>query len=138
MTDTVRDVLLIETHRIIASAASNMVAKTQEASANAVAYPPGSELSSEEQAALQSLQLDDHARSALRKLAADACAATLFDFFNLMDATADPEVVEWDDTWLGAQFSEKRDDAHYDMLHDDFYELYWRFVQMNSSGDGAA
>jgi len=114
-----RDALFIEIHKAIEESAES-VAQLQ---TSHLSYPPGVELTPEETAALQTLNLSAVARSALRRLAANACSYPLFQFFCLLDGVADPE-SEPDDVWLGATLAEKPDEDE-PMLHDEFYESYW-------------
>jgi len=67
-----------------------------------LAYPPDNALSAQEELALRSMKLSAVQRSALQKLIADGCATAFFHFFNLIDATGDPEVKPPRGTWLGA------------------------------------
>ena len=91
-----------------------------------LSYPPGIELTSEENEALSALQLSEHAKSGLKKLVADACAYPSFHFFSLLDAVVDPD-AELDDVWLGATIEPACDETEDEdlMLHDQFYKTYW-------------
>ena len=149
--ETIRHVLLVELHSLIAGAATVAVAKLgvqqepDEAGALSseknpplastvrgfVAYPPGDGsgpiLSEEEQRALGELKLSSAARSALSKVFADASASVIFRFLALIDGVGDPEVVPVDG-WVGASLGVPIRDDH-DMLHDAFYETYWAYVK---------
>lgn len=137
MTDEqVRRTLLLEVHRCIESAADDAVAKVglrRSRPAPALGeidpealltYPPTGNLTDEEDEALRSMAVSPLERSALAKLIADGCAAAFFHFFNLIDATGDPEVTPAPETWLGAWLVAPTDDRDRDMLHDGFYETY--------------
>lgn len=89
-----------------------------------LSYPPKDVLSSEELDALGGLKLSASAVIAIERLVADACAATLFHFFCLMDSVADPEVVKVEH-WSGAEFVSPREEG--DFLHDDFFDTYWAY-----------
>jgi len=87
-------------------------------------YPPENRpLTSAEARALQAFKLTRVQQSALRKLVAEACAATMFHFFCLMDAVGDPCTVPTK-RWSGASFAERREGP---MLHDEFGDLYWEY-----------
>jgi hypothetical protein len=134
--------LLVEAHHCIAHAAKEAAAKIGlgrggpapgrgESSGPALlAYPP-STLSPEEEQALQSMKLSAAERSAIEKLIADGCAAAFFHFFNLIDATGDPEVKPPRDTWLGAWVVAPKDDRDREMLHDGFYEAYEEYERLS-------
>jgi len=134
--DEVRRTLLLEAHRCIQNAADEAVGKLgQRRSRPApppgeidpealLAYPPTNTLTAEEDERLRAMTLSSLERSALTKLIADGCAAAFFQFFNLIDATSDPEVTTPEGTWLGAWVVAPKDDRDQDMLHDGFYETY--------------
>jgi|SRR5262245_47178257 len=137
MTDEqVVQTLLLEVHRCIDVAAEESVAKLgtqrrQPAPAEGqhdpealLVYPPDIHLSPEEDHALRSIQLSTAERSAIRKLIADGCSRAFFDFFNLVDATGDPEVKPPRETWLGAWLVAPKDDRDRELLHDGFFESY--------------
>ena len=71
-------------------------------------------LTSAEELALRRLKLTRAERNALRKLIADACNATMFHFFCLMDAVGHPHVVPAK-RWQGASFAARKEGP---MLHD--------------------
>lgn len=116
----VREALFWEIHKAIDEASGSVV---NELGAAELSYPPGVELTPEENAALAGLRLNDAAQSGLKKLVADACAWPLFHFFSLMDGVADPE-AERNEDWRGATI-EKKGEGDDVMLHDELYETYW-------------
>ena len=126
MNEKQRATLLIELHREI-EAAADTLASTLSAShsTSEPTYPPNGGLTGSEHAALASLALGAHGMSAVRKLAADAIATTVFSFFNLLDGTADP--VGYGDFWPGFEIVERREEheAGEMFLHDAFMESYW-------------
>ena len=138
--------LLLEAHRCVNSAAGEAVAKiglprirpTSPAGdfdpEALLAYPPTNGLSPEEDQAIRSMTLSTVDRSALQKLIADACAAALFRLFNLIDATADPEVKPQRGTWLGAWIIAPKDDGDREMLHDGFFESYEEYDELARPG----
>jgi hypothetical protein len=131
--------LLLEAHRCVSDAAEEAVAKiglqrrrpspkVGDIDTEAlVIYPPNGVLSAEEEHALRSMRLSAVERSALRKLIADGCAASFFHFFDLMDATGDPEVKPPRDAWLGAWLIAPKDDRDRDMLHDGFFDSHQEY-----------
>jgi hypothetical protein len=151
--DEIRNVLLTEGHAIVASSASQAVSKigaplrrtrpptptpipgldpsilaaaAEYISRMTLTYPPENILSDEEEAALISMKLSSAERAGLEKLIAEACAATLFHFFCVMDAVGDPEVEEVEG-WTGARFATPEHETQHRMLHDDFGEMYWKY-----------
>ena len=128
-----RDALLIEAHRLIRDAATKAVEQLGHASSNAtVTYPPEPVLSNTETRALNALDVSQETRAALQKVVANACATTLFNFLCLIDGVADPELVPVED-WFGLDLVEPSDDADRAMLHDDFYEFYWRYKDLTGA-----
>jgi hypothetical protein len=93
-----------------------------------LSYEP---LTPAEERALRRLKPTRSERSALRKLIADACGATLFHFFCLMDAVGDPHVVSCE-RWSGASFTELKEGP---MLHDDFGDARWEFERATERRD---
>ena len=137
--DEVVRTLLLEAHRCVDGAAEAAVEKLGlqrrqptpkqgEVDPEALlVYPPNNVLSPEEEQALRSMKLSTVQRSALKKLIADGCAIAFFDFFNLLDATADPEVKPPTKSWLGAWLVAPKDHDDRDMLHDAFFDSYWDY-----------
>lgn len=102
-----------------------------------LAYPPSNALTPDEEHALRAMSLSPIERAALRKLVADGCAAAFFHFFNLLDATGDPEVKPSRGGWLGAWIVAPKDDQDREMLHDGFYETYEEYEKVGRRrGDG--
>jgi hypothetical protein len=138
----VTQTLLLEAHRCVALAAEETATKIgqprlrpspKEGSVDTEAllsYPPNGVLSPEEEEAIRSMNLSTVERSALQKLVADGCASAFFHFFNLVDATGDPEVKVPRGTWLGAWIMAPKDDRDRDMLHDGFFESYAEYAHV--------
>jgi hypothetical protein len=146
---TVLKALLVEAHNLLLRSANDAIAKVGDSSLSAsrdtelapsdagnlytgtvLAYPPEEVLSDAERRALADLKLSPDERSAVQKLIADACAATLFRFFSLMDGVGDPEVATFRGTWLGGRIVAASDDDESvteAMLHDEFLEHYWEY-----------
>jgi len=86
-------------------------------------YPPNGGLTEEEKEALGQLKENEVLKSALRKVIAGNTADVFFDFFNILDGTADPETGKWSEVLL---IDKPEDfDDHQEFLHDSFYETYW-------------
>lgn len=125
---TVREIVVLEAHRIIQAAVDDMLNKlragVQEGS---IAYPPGATISPREVKSLAAAcGLEDEALAGIRALVTDACASALFQLFALLDGVADPE-VSLTDEWLGADLVAIDDDEDREMLHDAFFETWWKF-----------
>jgi hypothetical protein len=87
-------------------------------------YPPENRpLTPAEESALQNLELTRVQRSALRKLIADACAATMFQFLCIMDGVGHPYATPTKH-WQGASFAARKEGP---LLHDEFGALYWEY-----------
>ncbi len=137
----VTQTLLVESHRLIERNAEHTVeqlgvarrkplTRPEHDSESLTTYPPGEVLSVEEDGAIRSMRLSALQKSALKKLIADACAAVMFDFFNLVDGTTDPEVSPINDFWVGASIVEQQDDRHTWMLHDQFLDTYHDYMSL--------
>ena len=149
MTD-IEETLLLEVHHAIAVSAKEAVEKLGQPitipptpvgdspleraihalETSLVNYPPAESgdgpLTSAETEALVRLKLSPEARSGLEKLIADAASAAFFRFFCLLDAVGDPE-LEAVDEWYGAVLAKPSDNEDRAMLHDEFFESYWRY-----------
>lgn len=92
-----------------------------------VNYPPNNGFSEKEIKSLQELSSKEDLKSALRKLVADSMAGVLFDFFNFIDGTSDPD--EKLGKWSELSLVDKNDNIEppNDMLHDKFFETYWEW-----------
>ncbi len=121
-----RKALLLEMHKAVADAAQVAMDSIGGDSKPSLSYPPGIELSTEEQDALTSLQLNAAARSALVKLVADACSYPVFHLCSLLDGVADPYVREVEG-WAGGKLEPAGGDSL--MLHDEFYESFWEYAE---------
>ncbi len=115
--------LLLEVHLAIAEAASSVLDRIGNSTVRVdLAYPPNAKVSDAEQTALQNLSLDPEARSALRKVVADACSGAFFRTFAVIDGVGDP--ADWSGgTWLGVSLAPKAEDDEA-MLHDEFFDSY--------------
>jgi hypothetical protein len=94
-----------------------------------LSYPLKEVLSSEELDALEGLRLSAAERDVVERLVAEACSATLFHFFCLMDSVADPELVKVEN-WSGADFVSPREEG--DFLHDEFLDRYWAYEKLSA------
>lgn len=93
-----------------------------------LSYPPKEVLSSEELDALENLKLSVAESSAVERLVAEACSATLFHFFCLMDSVAHPELMKVEQ-WSGAEFVSPNGNGA--SLHDEFFEKYWEYEKLS-------
>jgi hypothetical protein len=146
----IRETLLLEVHRAIETAAREAVSKlgrprpaptvsdpesALERSVHALrssllVYPPmnatGPQLTPAETEAISAMTLSSEARSALEKLCADAAAAAFFRFFCVLDGVSDPEVQRVQ-PWHGAVFADSAGEGDRAMLHDQFFDSYFRY-----------
>ena len=90
-----------------------------------VTYPPNCGFTEEEHNSLEKLKNDPNLKSALRKILADNSAGVLFDLFNIIDGTSEPD--ERFGKWTEICFVDKTDELaeNLDFLHDELYEKYW-------------
>ena len=82
---------------------------------------------------LEQLKNNDILRDALRKILADSSASVLFELFNIIDGTGDPdpETGEWSEVLL-VDMPEDFDE-HVEFLHDNFYETYWNWRKIRNA-----
>ncbi len=124
--------LLVECHRLIEESASlTASALVNHSAMQHICYPPNAGLNKAERSALGSIENTPELESALRKVIANAAAAPLFSLFSCIDGVADPS--EYDKEWLGLKFSEPTDGDSQQMLHDDFFETYWRWREIRNN-----
>ena len=115
-----------ELNRIIENTAENTTTNINNGSIGSnLAYPPNNGFTDEEITAIDKLQNNLALKSALRKIIADACAISIFDFLNLIDGTSDPEINSW--TGDGICILDKNDsfEESDEMLHDSLFDKYW-------------
>ena len=88
-------------------------------------YPPNGGLTEKENLALQKLKNDQDLKSAMRKILADNSASVLFELFNIIDGTTDPDenLGKWTEICLVDKTDEIEDND--EMLHDALFEKYW-------------
>ena len=88
-------------------------------------YPPNGGLTKMEESSLEKLKNDPNLKSALRKILADNSAGVLFELFNVIDGTSDPD--ENLGKWTEISFVDKTDELaeNAEMLHDELYSKYW-------------
>ena len=120
-----RIAMLTDVHKSIERAADQMTDGIYQGKLDQlVNYPPNGGLTDEEQSSLQLLRNNEVFRNALRKVFASNAASVLFELFNIIDGTADPDpdLGEWSGVMM-IDIPENYDE-HYEFLHDAFYETY--------------
>ena len=95
-------------------------------------YPPNSGLTDLEKQELNKLDNNEHLKNALRKVIADNSAGIVFNMLNIIDGTTDPKLMydEWTGIKLIDQDLNEDADEFQDMLHDSFYESYWKWREL--------
>jgi hypothetical protein len=125
-----RKTLLLSVHQGIeesADEAANMILHGR--LNQLINYPPNGGFAEQEKTALMELKGNEDLKNALRKVIASTIAGVFFDFFNLIDGTADPdpEMGLWREVLL---VNKPEDfDEYYEFLHDEFYETYWKWKE---------
>jgi hypothetical protein len=118
--------LLINLHKSIEEAASTTANNVFHGRSNQlVNYPPNGGLTENEIRAIEDLKGNEDLKSALRKLFASTASDVLFDFFNIIDGTSDPDpgTGQWSEVIIVDKPEDFDDDVEF--LHDDFYGSYW-------------
>jgi hypothetical protein len=129
-----RKTLLISVHKDIEETANEIVNKINQGRLNQLLdYPPNGGFTEQEKAALIQLKGSEALKTALRKVIASSTASVLFDFFNLIDGTADPdpETGEWSEVMIVDKPEDF--DEYQAFLHDEFYETYWDWKAKRSN-----
>ncbi|MCX2763124.1 hypothetical protein [Aquimarina muelleri] len=95
-----------------------------------VTYPPNCGFTQEENLSLEKLKNDPNLKSALRKILADNSASVLFDLFNIIDGTSEPD--EKFGEWTEICFVDKTDELAEDLyfLHDKLGSAYWGWREL--------
>ena len=95
-------------------------------------YPPNSGLTDLEKQELNKLDNNEHLKNALRKVIANNSAGIVFNMLNIIDGTTDPKLMydEWTGIKLIDQDLNEDADEFQDMLHDSFYESYWKWREL--------
>src|SRR5688572_31372606 len=98
-------------------------------------YPPNNGLTDLEKAELNKLDNNEHLKNALRKVIADNSAGIIFNMLNIIDGTTDPKLMF--DEWTGIKLVDQEHDEDakefQDMLHDSFYESYWKWRELRGN-----
>ena len=97
------------------------------------AYPPNGGFSKSELQAVKEISELPDAESTVRKLIAGANGRVIFSLLNFLDGTGDPDpdIGQW---WgLRLADADRVESDKGAMLHDDFYEAYWRWLKIRPS-----
>jgi hypothetical protein len=134
--DENRKTLMIHLHQTIEHQALSVTDNllNREYSRLAV-YPPNGGLTSSEIEALEVIKGNESLRSALRKVLADNSAFVLFDLFNMIDGTGDPDpaIGEWSEVVIIDRPEDYIED--HEMLHDEFFSTYEDWKAMRPDTD---
>lgn len=118
--------LLINLHKSIEEAANRTANHIFQGRSNQlINYPPNGGLTENEISEIESLKGNEALKTALRKLFASTTSDVLFDLFNIIDGTADPDpgTGEWSEVIIVDKPEDYDNDVEF--LHDDFYGSYW-------------
>jgi len=102
---------------------------------DSLTYPPNNGLTDLEKQELNKLDNNEHLKNALRKVIADNSAGIIFSMLNLLDGTADPKLMlsEWTGVKLVDQENDEGEEEFQDMLHDSFFESYWKWRELRGN-----
>jgi hypothetical protein len=126
-------ILLVNTHRFIEENAVATVAHlASQRIDKALFYPPNFGLNEAENAAITSIDWQNDAlQSAFRKILANNSAGVLFDLFNIIDGTTEP-----DEAWSGVNIVDSNEDNYMggsqEFFHDEFLATYWDWLAKRS------
>jgi hypothetical protein len=97
-----------------------------------LSYPPNNGLTDLEKQELYMLDNNEHLKNALRKVIADNSAGVVFSMLNMIDGTTDPKLMlnEWTGIKLVDQEHDEDAVKFQDMLHDSFFESYWKWREL--------
>lgn len=121
--------LLIEVHELI-NQYSQEVNKSLKATSETIAWDEF-RLNNEEKKALKDLNLSEDSFNAIRKIVSDNMLKSYHDFFAIIDAVGDPEVIKSKEVWLGFKLQERtcEDDDSDLFLHDLLYDTFWDWIE---------
>ena len=131
-----RTTLMIHLHQTIEQQTVNVTDDLLNGEYSKLAiYPPNGGLTAREIEALEILKGNEGMRSALRKILADNSAAVLFDLFNVIDGTGDPDPATGE--WSEVVIIDRPDDyaENHEMLHDEFFSTYDEWKAKRSDTD---
>ena len=123
-----RTTLLTQLHKSIEDSANIIANNINDGqTSDLINYPPNGGLTEEEMNSLKSLAGNEVLRNTLRKVLASNSATVIFELFNIIDGTSDPdpEIGEWSEVMLVDQPDDF--DDYSEFLHDNFYETYWNW-----------
>lgn len=129
-----RTTLLTQLHKTIEETANSLANDLNEGrTEELIGYPPNGGLTEAEKSSLERLKNDETLRDALRKILASNSASVLFELFNIIDGTSDPdpELGEWSEVLLVDQPEDF--DEHVEFLHDNFFETYWNWIELRNA-----
>lgn len=127
-----RNTLMIHLHQTIEQQAVYVTENLLNGIYNRLAiYPPNGGLTSSEIEALEVIKGNESLRSALRKILAGNSASVLFDMFNIIDGTGDPDpsIGEWSEVVIIDRPEDYIED--HEMFHDEFFSTYenWKVIR---------
>ena len=125
LSETNRRALLIAVNQAVEEHAVSCADALFQGRKEEPAYPPNGGFAPEEAEALKLLEGNKALHSALRKVLANCAAGVMFDLFNLIDETAEPNQGEWSGVLLVDK--SENDGGQREFLHDDFFEAYWEW-----------
>lgn len=128
--------LLISLHQSIEISSNSTANDIENGRTNQlINYPPNGGLTESETEQIENLKGNKILKSALRKVIASSISDTLFELFNIIDGTSDPEteVGKWSQVMLVDFDEENEVDS---MLHDDFFETYWDWKKSGTTQIG--
>jgi hypothetical protein len=90
-------------------------------------------LTKNEISALNDQEFTDESMSAIEKIVRDNIMGAFHSAFCLLDGLSDPVLENDDDMWGGLKLVEKQaDEEEEDFLHDELYNSYWDWQELNS------
>ncbi len=109
-------------HQLIETEASIKANQIIDGKYDQPAYPPNIHLTESEALALNELIGKEELRSVLGKIFADHSSRILFDLFNIIDGTGDPDEGEWSEVIIIDRPEDYTE--NHEFLHDEFYSTY--------------
>ena len=120
-------ILMIEMNRIIETIADEKAnAIISGKMQTSLVYPPNNGFTVKEMNYANKLITNgEDGLNALRKILADSIACGLFELFNLIDGTSDPEKDSWEKDGISLIDKDGSIEDNNEMLHDALFEKYW-------------
>ena len=131
-----KSILLVSIHKSIEESANTNASHLFHGRlSKLINYPSNGGFTPAELIALDEIKGKETLKSALRKIMANSTADVFFEFFNVVDGTADPDPSnsKWSEVMIVNKPSDLDEDREF--WHDDFYGSYWDWKEKRKNSN---